>query len=148
MFNKILFPVDLSESSSKVCPYVKEIADKFSSEIHIIYVVHVAHYYSNLDISAAYIGNFETEIQKGAEIKFQEFLSIFFKDRPVVTKIIVGRPGGEIINYTKSEGIDLVIMGHSSTGIERAIFGSVAGYMVKYSPVPVMVISPNLIKSG
>lgn len=67
MFKKILFPVDLSKASSKICPYVLEMTDKFNSEIHIIYVVHVTHYYSNLDISAAYIGNFETEIYKGAE---------------------------------------------------------------------------------
>ena len=71
MFNKILFPVDLSDSSTKICPYVKEIAEKLDAQIHIIYVVHVTHYYSNIDISAAYIGNFESEIYKGAEKKFQ-----------------------------------------------------------------------------
>ena len=147
MFNKILFPIDLSEASAEVCPYVKEVAEKFDAQIHIIYVVHVTHYYSNLDISAAYIGNFETEIFKGAENKFNEFITTHFKDQAVTTKILVGRPGDEIIGYVKSEDIDMVIMGHSSTGIERAIFGSVAGFLVKYSPVPVMVISPNLLRS-
>lgn len=147
MFKKILFPIDLSEASSKVTPYVKEIADKFDAEIHIIYVVHVTHYYSNLDISAAYIGNFESEITKGAEKKFQEFLSDSFAKYPIKTKILVGRPGDEIVNYAKAEGMDMVVMGHSSTGIERAIFGSVAGHCVKYSPVPVMVISPNILKT-
>jgi nucleotide-binding universal stress UspA family protein len=146
MFNNILFPVDLSEASAKVCPYVKEVAEKFGARIHIIYVVHVTHYYSNLDISAAYIGNFETEIFKGAESKFHDFVATQFKDQAVVTKVLVGRPGDEIINYVKSEAMDMVVMGHSSTGIERAIFGSVAGFLVKYSPVPVMVISPDLLK--
>jgi nucleotide-binding universal stress UspA family protein len=147
MFKKILFPVDLSDASSKVCPYVLEMADRFNAELHIIYVVHVTHYYSNLDISSAYIGNFETEIFKGAEKKFDNFLNRHFKDIPAKTKILIGRPGDEIMSYTRSENIDLIVMGHSSTGIERAIFGSVAGYAVKYSPVPVMVISPELIRS-
>ena len=146
LFKKILFPVDLSDASVKVCPYVKEMADKFSAEIHLIFVVHVTHYYSNLDLSAAYIGNFETEIFKGAEKKFQDFVNAHFKGMPVKTKILIGRPGDEIVNYARAEGMDLVIMGHSSTGIERAIFGSVAGYAVKYSPVPVMVISPAVIR--
>ena len=146
MFKKILFPVDLSDASSKVCSYVKEVAEKFDSEIHVIYVVHVTHYYANLDISAAYIGNFETEIFKGAEHKFHEFVSSHFNDRSVTTKILNGRPGDEIISYIKSESMDLVIMGHSSTGLERAIFGSVAGYLVKYPPVPVLVISPDILK--
>lgn len=147
MFKKILFPVDLSEASAKICPYVKEVAEKFNAQIHIIYVVHVTHYYSNLDISAAYIGNFETEIFKGAEAKFKEFVATYFKDQIVTSSVLVGRPGDEIINYVKSEGMDMVIMGHSSTGIERAIFGSVAGFLVKYSPVPVLVISPDLLKA-
>ena len=44
-----------------------------------------------------------------------------------------------------SEGIDLIIMGHSSTSIERAVFGSIAGYVVKYSHVPVLIISPSIL---
>ncbi|MFO7963855.1 MAG: universal stress protein [Desulfobacterales bacterium] len=146
MFKKILFPVDLSDASSKVCSYVLEMADRFDSEIHIIYVVHVTNYYSNLDLSAAYIGNFETEIYKGAGKKFKGFIAENFKDRPVKSKILIGRPADEIMAYTRSEKIDLIIMGHSSTGIERAIFGSVAGHAVKYAPVPVLVISPELLR--
>jgi nucleotide-binding universal stress UspA family protein len=146
LFNKILFPVDLSAASTKMCRYVKEMAEKFSSEIHLIFVVHVTHYYSNLDLSAAYIGNFETEIYKGAEKKFQDFVEAHFKGMPVKTKILVGRPADEIVNYAREEQMDLVVMGHSSTGIERAIFGSVAAHVVKYSPVPVLVISPSQLK--
>ena len=147
MFKKILFPVDLSDTSLKVYPYVKEVAEKFGSEIHVIYVVHVSHYYSNLEMSAAYLGDFEAEVKKGAEKKFKEFVGENFQSQSVVARILTGRPNDEIINYSKSEGIDLIVMGHNSTGIERAIFGSVAGHIVKYSPVPVMVISPDILKS-
>ena len=34
-FKKILFPVDLSESSEKILPYVQEVAKKFEAKIHI-----------------------------------------------------------------------------------------------------------------
>lgn len=147
MFKKILFPVDLSDASSNICPYVKQIAEKFSAEIHVIHVVHVSHYYSSLGVSAIYIGDFESEVKKGAEKKFSDFVSDHFSNEPIISKIPIGRPDDEIVSYAKSQGIDLIIMGHSSTGIARAIFGSVAGYVVKYSPVPVMVISPDLLKS-
>jgi nucleotide-binding universal stress UspA family protein len=147
MFNKILFPVDLSQASLKICPYVKEVAEKFNSEIHIIYVVHVTPYYSNIDMSAAYLVDFESEVKKGAERKFNEFVSTNFSGLRVQSTILTGRPNDEIISYAKTKGIDLVVMGHSSTGIERAIFGSVAGHVVKYSPVPVLVISPDIINA-
>ena len=65
-----------------MCPYVKEVAEKFDAQIHIIYVVHVTHYYSNLDISAAYIGNFETEIFKGAENKLMNSSPPILKIKP------------------------------------------------------------------
>jgi hypothetical protein len=38
-FKKILFPVDLSESSEKIIPYVQTVAEKFESKIHILFAV-------------------------------------------------------------------------------------------------------------
>ena len=147
MFKRILFPADLSGASLRVCPYVKEVAKKFDAEIHVIYVVHVSHYYSNIDMSSAYLMDFESQVRKGAEKKFSDFIAENFAGIPVQSRILTGRPHDEIIHYVKSKGIDLIVMGHSSTGIERAIFGSVAAHIVKYSPVPVMVISPDILKS-
>jgi nucleotide-binding universal stress UspA family protein len=146
LFKKILFPVDLSDASSKIVPYVKETVEKFDAELHMVYVVHVTQYYASLDMGAGYMGDIESEIRAGAEKKINEFLEIFFKDHPVTHKVLSGRPGNEILRYTDSEGIDLIIMGHSSTGIERAVFGSVAGHVVKYSHAPVLVISPSLLE--
>ena len=37
-FKKILFPVDLSESSEKIVPYVQTVADKFESQFHLLFV--------------------------------------------------------------------------------------------------------------
>lgn len=145
MFNTILFPTDLSKASSKVVPYVKEMASKFDAEIHILYVTHVRHYYSSIELQTGYIDEFENQISAIAKKKLNA-LSEDFKDFSIKTKLLRGHPSQEIIEYTKSNNIDLVIMGHSSTGIERAILGSVAGHVVKYSPVPVLVISPEIIE--
>jgi nucleotide-binding universal stress UspA family protein len=145
-FKKILFPVDLSEASKKIVPYVREAMEKFDAEVHLLYVAHVTQYYSSLDMPAAYIGDIESEIRGGAEKKLQTFKETFFKDLPVHVKIISGRPGPEIVRYAKSAELDWIIMGHSSTGIERAVFGSVAGYAVKYSHVPVLIISPVILE--
>ena len=146
LFKRILFPVDLSEASPKIVPFVKETMEKFDAELHIVYVVHVTQYYASLDMAAGYMGDIESDIRAGAEKKIDEFMETFFKDHPVTHKVLSGRPGNEMLRYTDSERIDLIIMGHSSTGIERAVFGSVTGYVVKYSHAPVMVISPGLLE--
>ena len=147
MFPKILFPVDLSENMHKTFPYVIEIANKFESEVHCVYCLHVSMYYANIGMPLGYVADFENTAQKEAELKLKSFTEENFKDRKIRTKILTGHPGNEIVDYARSEQMDLVIMGHSSTGIERAILGSVAGYVVKYSPVPVMIISPEVLKS-
>lgn len=147
LFKKILFPVDLSDISLKIVPYVEEMLRKFEAELYIVHVVHVTHYYNQLDMPIDYLGNVEAEITSWAEKKLKGFIEENFKDRKVTTQILRGRPGNEIINYAVENGIDIIVMGHSSTGLKRAIFGSVAGHAVKYSPVPVMVISPYILET-
>ena len=142
-YNKILFPVDLTDASSKIAPHVKGMADQFGAEIHMIYVAHVTQYYDGLYISPYYIGDFETEVVKAARSQLEKFQVEYFKGVSVKTKIITGYPGEEILNYVTSEGIDLIIMGHSREGIKRLILGSVAGNVVKWSPVPVMIVNPH-----
>jgi nucleotide-binding universal stress UspA family protein len=56
----------------------------------------------------------------------------------------LGDAAEEVLNYVRSEGIDLVIMGtHGRKGLEKVVFGSVAERVVQKSPVPVLTINPH-----
>jgi len=143
---KILFPVDLSQSASHVADYVAMMADKFDAEVHLVYVAHVTQYYASIEIPETYMGNFENELIDRAKKQLGHFVETHFSGREIKAKILTGRPGDEIINYAQEEGIDLIVMGHHSTGIERVIFGSVAGHVVKYAPVPILIVSPPMLK--
>ena len=143
-YNKILFPVDFSEASPKIALHVKEVADKFGAEVHILYVAHVSDYYHGIYLPSPYMVHFEAEVIKKAKIQLQEFQTANFKDRSVEANVISGYPGETIINYAQSKGIDLIIMGHSRKGIKRLMMmGSVAGHVVKRSPVPVLIVNPQ-----
>ena len=142
-YKKILFPVDLSEASPKIAPHVNEVADKFGADIYIIYVAHVSDYYHGIYLPSTYMVNFEAEVIKGAKRQLQEFQTVHFKDRSVKAKVISGNPGEVILNYAQSEGIDLIIMGHSRKGIKRMMMGSVAGHVVKGSLIPVLIVNPH-----
>ena len=143
MFQKILFPLDLTKNMYRVLPYVTEMAEKFGAEVHCIYSLHISSYYGNIGMGAAYIGEFEASTRREVERRIDSFISENFEGRHVPMSILDGRPGNEIVDYAKGNNIDLIIMGHSTTGIERAIMGSVAAHVVKHSPVPVLVISPE-----
>ncbi|MBW1970872.1 MAG: universal stress protein [Deltaproteobacteria bacterium] len=143
-FKKILFPIDFSEVSPEIVPYVISMADKLNAEVHIIFVVRQLENYRSIFASHLAVENFEMEIVLGAETKMDEFVEAFFKGiiRPK-TKILIGDIVEEIIKYIKAKGIDLVIIGtHGRKGMDRIILGSIADRVIKSAPVPVLSVNP------
>lgn len=47
-FKRILFPVDLSESSTKMVPHVQAVAEKFKSKIYILFAARVFEYFTSI----------------------------------------------------------------------------------------------------
>ena len=146
-FRNILFPVDLSESSEKIVPYVQAVAEKFESKIHLLFVARVFDYFTGFYVPAASITAIEKDIIDGAEKRLDEFVEQYFEDYPnTVRSVVPGDAGSKIIDYIASNEIDLVIMGtHGRKGLDKVIFGSVAERVVKTAPVPVMVVNPHKI---
>ena len=147
LFNKIMFPLDLSDVSIKIVPYVVEMVGKYNAELHVVHATNINRLYVSPGMSATYIDEIEPGIEAEAEKNTSAFINSYFKNTTVIQKILAGRPGPEIIRYAEEVGVDLIIMGHSSTGIARAVFGSVAGYVVKYSHAPVLIISPGILEN-
>jgi len=142
--NKIIVPVDLSDNSHKIVPYVIAMAKAFNAKVHLLFVVHVIQNNNNMFVPTMAISGFETEIVEDGKRRLDQFSKEFFEGLCVYhTKVKPGVPSEEIIKEIKSEDGDLVIIGtHGRKGFNRILFGSVAEYVVKKSPVPVMTINP------
>jgi nucleotide-binding universal stress UspA family protein len=143
-FKKILFPVDLSESSPKLVPYVTTMAEKFGAKIHLLFVARVFEYFSGIYVPHPSISKFEDEIVEGAKKRLKEFTEEYFSDFPETrAEVVPGDISEEILKYTGSKGIDLLILGtHGRKGLEKVVFGSVAERVAKASPVPVLLVNP------
>ncbi|MBW1789217.1 MAG: universal stress protein [Deltaproteobacteria bacterium] len=143
-FKKILFPVDLSEVSPKIAPWVLATAQKYDAEVLLLFVARRFDQYSGLSVPIDTIENIENQIIKGAETKIEEFVDSCFKGYPKCrAKVVQGDAAEEILNYITSENVDLVIIGtHGRKGLERVLFGSVAERVIKVSPAPVLSINP------
>ncbi|MBU3949095.1 MAG: universal stress protein [Proteobacteria bacterium] len=148
-FNKILFPVDLSEASPKIVPYVTEMAHKFDSEIHILFVARAFQYFTSMYVPHPSVDLFETAVTEGGRKSIEEFADKYFKDpEKIKIAIVNGDAAEEIINYIKGEDIDLLIMGtHGRKGLDKLIFGSVAEKVTKTTPIPMMLINPYKTKN-
>lgn len=147
-FKKILFPVDLSETSPKIVPFVTSMAEKFDSKVHILFVARAFQYFTSIYVPHPSIDMFENEIFEGAQKSLREFTEKYFKDTDrIKTAVVKGDAAEEILNYIKKEGIDLLIMGtHGRKGLDKVIFGSVAEQVSKTAPVPVMLVNPYKVK--
>jgi nucleotide-binding universal stress UspA family protein len=86
-FKNILFPVDLSESSEKIVPYVQTVADKFESQLHLLFVARVFEHLNIIYVPHWSISQFEKEIITGAERRLYEFDRVV-KTAPVPVLII------------------------------------------------------------
>ena len=143
-FKKILFPVDLSEVSAEIIPYVTTMATTFQSDLHILFVARIFKYYDTIYVPPVSIVEFEEKVVAGGKRRLDEFVQEHLKDCCVsVVKVIPGDPAEEIVRYIDAEGIDLVVMStHGRTGLDRILFGSVANHVVTTSSVPVMTVNP------
>ncbi|MBW1888710.1 MAG: universal stress protein [Deltaproteobacteria bacterium] len=144
LFREILFPVDFSEVTPKIVPWVSTIAEQFGAKIHLLFVVRKLEHFSEIDVAPVVIQDFEAAVIRGAEKNMEEFANTHLKEKLAYkTEVVLGDAAEEIINYIKAEGIDLVIMGtHGRKGLNRILFGSVADRVIKISPVPVLSINP------
>ena len=144
MYRHILFPVDLTESSEKLVPHVTTMVEQFNAQLHVLYVVRVFQYFTNIYVPNPSIDLFETELVEGARKKMTEFMTVHF-NRYANTRneVMLGDPSDAILNYNREHAIDMVIMGtHGRKGLDRVIFGSVAERVIKHAHIPVLVINP------
>jgi nucleotide-binding universal stress UspA family protein len=142
---RILFPVDLTESSEKLVPYVITMANKFDAEVHVLFVVRVFQYFTDIYVAPPSITVFENELVEGANKKMEEFTRTQFGElKPIRRQVVLGDPSDSILNYIQEHDIDMVIMGtHGRKGIDRVLFGSVAERVIKTAGVPVLVVNPS-----
>lgn len=148
-FKKILFPVDFSDVSPKIAPWVLMVAESFDAEIHLLFVARGLEYLSDVYVSPAAIQSFAGDIIQGGETSMEEFVEAHFdKYSALKTKVVLGDATEKILDYITAEKIDLVIMGtHGRKGLERVFFGSVADRVIKMSQVPVLSINPHKVQA-
>jgi len=141
---KILVPTDFSDHSERAAAYAVELAKRYEAdEIHCI---HVSDIPADLLATSAYYmtgpsEQFVEQVREEGRKSLEAFARKNFKDRPVQTVFLEGRPFVEIIRYARENQIDLIVIStHGRSGIKHALFGSVAEQVVRKAPCPVLVV--------
>jgi nucleotide-binding universal stress UspA family protein len=66
------------------------------------------------------------------------------EDGAVVETVVLGTPWREILRVAGEEGADLLVLGAQGRGgLERVLFGSTAGHVVRQASCPVFLVRPR-----
>jgi nucleotide-binding universal stress UspA family protein len=121
-FHHILFPVDFSERSKAVCPYVQTFAKQFHAKLTLLNVVQVPPGMPG-GIDPSYPVMFDFPV---LEPQVREVLKGYC-DAPDVERVVkLGDPAFDIADYAKANDIDLIMLPTHGYGKFRSLLmGSV-----------------------
>jgi nucleotide-binding universal stress UspA family protein len=142
---RILFALELSSLSESIAPWVRLLGQEFNTEVHVLHVVPELDYYAVAYASSPRHLDDENKILQNAEKKVEAFCSKNLDELPnLKTSVMIGNPAEEIVKYIKNEDISVAVIGtHGKSGLDRALFGSVADRVLRFSPVPVFTVNPH-----
>ena len=143
---KVLCPVDFSDLSEETLEIAIQLAEKYGSSFHLIYVLPRPNFYewtltgmSNLVLDD-WFEKTQKEVQKKIKIK----VDLLQKEHPFLepTYEISDKmdPVEGILGAAKAKKSDLIIMGsHGRRGLNRILMGSVAEAILRHAPCAVII---------
>lgn len=136
-FQKILFPIDMSDSSTAAVPFVETMARKFQAEVTLLHVLerppaYVTDWYG-------YAAVVDTDaIRDSRRCEFDSYLADKFSGVSVRREMLEGDPAQTISNYAAEHGTDLIMMPTRGYGIFRSmLLGSVTAKVLHDATCPV-----------
>ena len=126
-FQRILFPVDLSEECMRTAPFVQAFADRFRSDVVLLHVLELPVTMFGLPDNSTWPIAIDIE---GARAERQSWLDSFlpgsFAGLKVSREMVDGDPALQIVSYAEERGVDLIMMPtHGYGPFRRLLLGSV-----------------------
>ena len=142
----ILLPTDFSNLSLTAGNYAVDLALQYGAVIHLVHILEKTPpilAIRSLDLSADKI---KKSIEDYAKKSLEESVVKIRSGKDVEIKPVIrkGIDYEEIINYSKENNIDLIVIAtHGRTGVLHTLLGSVAEKVIRFSKKPVLVTTPS-----
>ncbi|MBT8379992.1 MAG: universal stress protein [Ignavibacteria bacterium] len=138
----ILVPVDFSEHSRNALANAKEIAKSYQAKIHLLHIIeetiHPAYSLSGKSSIFDIVPNIKEDCEKRLSKMISETIGDEVKTE---IKIVSGQAANEIINYAKTNTMDLIVIAtHGLTGLEHLLLGSTTEKVVRMASCPVFTV--------
>ncbi len=146
MFKKIMFCTDLSENSDDAFPYALDLLKKYQGHLIIAHIIEKPPQTGFVDLYVT------EDIRKKIEEERMNFINEEIENRyiskmgnvtdyEVVIRESTEAPHYPLLDIAKEMKVELIVIGsHGRSGIEKAIFGSVAEKLCRRATCPVLTI--------
>ena len=139
MYKRILLTLDRSALAEQALPHAVTLARACQAELELVSVVPVLEREAMFDAGGnvdwdAQVRDFE-EYLAGVASRIQE------AGLSVRSEVRRGDIAEEILRHADEQQIDLIVMStHGRSGLGRWVYGSIADRVLRFSPVPVLLI--------
>ncbi|MBV1776326.1 universal stress protein [Burkholderiaceae bacterium DAT-1] len=144
MYQKILMPVDDSETSSRALSEATRFCCEQHGKVRLVHIVDMAQF-SWSGTEFVDVGDLQQNLRENGKKVLERSLASLKEAGLEVESALIEIWGGNlssaIIDDAKAWGADLVIMGsHGWTGLDHLLLGSVAEGVVRHATLPVLII--------
>jgi universal stress protein A len=140
--NKILVPIDFSDTSKKALHYALRFAEQFNCKITLVHVVEPA----SPMVGAPFAVEVFPQPQDDSMAAEKELAALAARWRSngtnsITSTIRIGHPPNEITKAAKDLDVDLIVIAtHGYTSWRHLCIGSTAERVVRTAPCPVLVV--------
>ncbi|TRX37751.1 universal stress protein [Flavobacterium restrictum] len=141
---RILVPTDFSAYAEDALKVAAQIAKNNNAEIALLHMLELPGQMSDATTGGASIPEVMLFMRKAHET-FEKIKSSPYLDGIVIREVVqFEKAFSGILNYTKKNEVDLIVMGsHGVAGMEEIFIGSNTEKVVRLSTIPVLVIKKD-----
>jgi nucleotide-binding universal stress UspA family protein len=146
LYRKILAAIDGSEPSQHALEHAADIAETRKAELVIMTAVPHAHVaaFPVEGFSPLYLDQYEDDLNHTYSRILAEAVEATKKNHPKIRisqKLMHGRAGDAIVEASKEEEIDLIVMGcRGLSGVTGFVLGSVSRHVVENCTKPILIV--------
>jgi nucleotide-binding universal stress UspA family protein len=137
MIEEILFPVDFSQFSAAIAPFVQRAATIFQSRVSLLYVCDLTSH-NGFELYLRPLQEIAEEHWNIARRKLDSFLESDFPVSSCPRILRSGNTAEQIANVARSDGFDLVIMPTHAGRFRRMLLGSTTAKVLNDAACPVL----------
>ena len=138
---KILVPIDESDTSQKALDVALDLAKQYSSEICILHVIQSPKIPVTIYTARMHEDEQETEEKKSKQLLEKAFAKATEAGVGASTRLGYGEPADKIVQIADEEGFNLIVMGAKrKSTMRRFILGSVSSKVTHTASCPTFIV--------